>query len=566
MPFENFVPSNNAQGQLIAGISAWAGTMILQTGQGARFPSTFPYLCEIKQVDTIAPFAVLKREIVRVTGRTGDTLTIVRSAGTCLPDDTSNTPGTTAFSFSTGDIVTLTVTAETIKDIQDELMTKLPTAGGLRTGFWTNRHVRVNRTTGAEQSMAVTTGTSFDSTDILRVEQLSGDYKDVPYSALTGSLGTLNDISMIAWETLVQNDALIEEYAIIDPVLTTLQPKWLNVLMGNVTANTRISLGRVIWNWLSGSTIQVMVGKIGWPTDNCIIRIETDNGSGSPSGTLVNANATAQIAGWSITTGLVNTTFTFAGSFTMTDWVPYHIVAQRSAVVDPANHYFFGHYTITSRWFTTNVHNGTVWGTPLTTRRAYFNLAMAHTRLVVRGNASNSDSINFIGFAKAGVAIGAQVNVWFTGMCKTFSGLSRNTTYFLSNTAGAISTTPWTNPVAVWISDNTTQNIEIIPFSIGYVQSQNWFTERSISTVNGTALAILFVAERYMWLRVTANPGGSFNYSNFIINNNSITSIGGSWPQLIRPGDRVFLSFQTNGAWSYTVETSIINNYWPIFI
>lgn len=46
--------------------------------------------------------------------------------------------------------------------------------------------------------MAVTTGTSFDSTDILRVEQLSGDYKDVPYSALTGSLGTLNDISMIA--------------------------------------------------------------------------------------------------------------------------------------------------------------------------------------------------------------------------------------------------------------------------------------------------------------------------------------------------------------------------------
>lgn len=86
-------------------------------------------------MDTIAPFAVLKREIVRVTGRTGDTLTIVRSAGTCLPDDTSNTPGTTAFSFSTGDIVTLTVTAETIKDIQDELMTKLPTAGGLRTGF-----------------------------------------------------------------------------------------------------------------------------------------------------------------------------------------------------------------------------------------------------------------------------------------------------------------------------------------------------------------------------------------------------------------------------------------------
>lgn len=189
MALQNYTPSNNAQGQLLAGISAGAVTLILQSGQGGRFPSVYPYLLEVKQNDAVAPYAVLKREIVKVTNRVGDTFTIVRSSGTCLPDDSSNTPGTTAFSFSTGDTVTLTVTAETIKDIQDELVTKLSSVAGLRTGFGTNKHVRVNRTTGAEESKAVTDVATIASIDKLRVEDgATGDYKDAPYSTI------LNDI------------------------------------------------------------------------------------------------------------------------------------------------------------------------------------------------------------------------------------------------------------------------------------------------------------------------------------------------------------------------------------
>lgn len=82
---------------------------------------------EIKNNDPVAPYAVLKREILSVTNRVGDTFTATRSAGTCLPNDASNTPGTTAYAFSSGDTVTLTVTAETVKDIQDEV-TRLETA------------------------------------------------------------------------------------------------------------------------------------------------------------------------------------------------------------------------------------------------------------------------------------------------------------------------------------------------------------------------------------------------------------------------------------------------------
>jgi len=155
MPFNNYVPQNNAQWQILAGISAGATTVILQSGQGGRFPSIFPYLCELKNVDTVAPYAVLKRELVKVTGRSGDTLTIVRSAGTCLPSDASNTPGTTAFAFSSNDTITLTVTAETIKDIQDEVSLKLATAGGVRT-WLANNSILTTNASGNEVLLAPT--------------------------------------------------------------------------------------------------------------------------------------------------------------------------------------------------------------------------------------------------------------------------------------------------------------------------------------------------------------------------------------------------------------------------
>lgn len=66
---------------------------------------------------------MLKREIVKITNRVADTLTIVRSSGTCPPDYQTLTPGTTAFSFNSGDVVTHVLTAEQIKDIQDALAT-----------------------------------------------------------------------------------------------------------------------------------------------------------------------------------------------------------------------------------------------------------------------------------------------------------------------------------------------------------------------------------------------------------------------------------------------------------
>lgn len=69
MAYDRFIARNNARGTLLSGISAGALSLILVSTQGGRFPSTYPFLLEIKETDTVAPYAVLKREIVKCTNR-----------------------------------------------------------------------------------------------------------------------------------------------------------------------------------------------------------------------------------------------------------------------------------------------------------------------------------------------------------------------------------------------------------------------------------------------------------------------------------------------------------------
>ena len=77
MVLTNYKAKNNASTTLASGISAGATSMIVATGAGALFPSTYPFLMTFEQ---FTGDNVTKREIVKCTSRTGDTFTIVRSA------------------------------------------------------------------------------------------------------------------------------------------------------------------------------------------------------------------------------------------------------------------------------------------------------------------------------------------------------------------------------------------------------------------------------------------------------------------------------------------------------
>ena len=93
--------------------------MTCAAGEGWRFPSTYPYYLTLeKKVLGV----VTKREVVKVTNRSTDTFTIVRSAGYCPWSDAATTQTNTAYAFDASDTISLRIVAENIDDINVELV------------------------------------------------------------------------------------------------------------------------------------------------------------------------------------------------------------------------------------------------------------------------------------------------------------------------------------------------------------------------------------------------------------------------------------------------------------
>lgn len=138
MPFTKYGVANEAQGQLLAGIGASSPTLILKSGQGGLFPPSLecPFFIKLEKYDTaLNNYRVLKREIAICTNRSGDTLTITRSAGYCPASYSATTQTNTAFSFDADDTVTQILVGEQIEEIQAALEGKVDIVAGLRTGF-----------------------------------------------------------------------------------------------------------------------------------------------------------------------------------------------------------------------------------------------------------------------------------------------------------------------------------------------------------------------------------------------------------------------------------------------
>ena len=110
--------ANNAFGTLAAGINSSATSITLTTGQGARFPSLaagdYFYATLIDTSNNL--------EIVKVTARSTDVLTVVRAQ-----------ESTTARAYSTGDRIEIRLTAQTFLDasrLEDGEVTAAKLAAG----------------------------------------------------------------------------------------------------------------------------------------------------------------------------------------------------------------------------------------------------------------------------------------------------------------------------------------------------------------------------------------------------------------------------------------------------
>ena len=263
---------------------------------------------------------------------------------------------------------------------------------------------------------------------------------------------------------------------------------WINVsvadtLMGNTAANTKVST-TIMGSWVAGTTLKLALKKILAPLDNYIVRIETDS-AWNPSGTLADANSTVTVAGTGLTTGYVDVTCTFPWSFTLTEWTRYHVVISRSGANDASNYYSIWHVVRVVRYHTTNLYNAS-WGSPATTKQIYVSSTLLNNQVVTLASATQLSTSYILWVARSASSLWSTVWVQFWMRSYANTWLTNNTMYYLSNTAGSISTTSGTIVREIGIpyngaidinpsysnSDSPVTNVTIVT---GWLSSAWWY-------------------------------------------------------------------------------------------
>jgi hypothetical protein len=182
---------------------------------------------------------------------------------------------------------------------------------------------------------------------------------------------------------------------------------------------------------------------------NLVVTIETDN-SGSPSGTAVtNGTSTiSQVTQRTWNTTLATRTAAMAGAVSLTKGTTYWVVFSCSAT-DAANYLKFGNastYDENYCTFTRKTYDldTASWGATSTTLPLFFWADVSLGSKLVPCDANfGRRTWNFVGFASAGYSADATVTYYHDIVpAATFaSAISADLDYYVSETAGAISTT-----------------------------------------------------------------------------------------------------------------------------
>lgn len=123
MAFVNYKTENNSFSYLAIALSSDSTT--IQVNDWDIFPTSWPFILTIEHYDDSNN--CVKREIVKATERDNNTITVERAFEQCVADDTANpkTLQQSPFNFVAGDSVSLTLTAELVTDLQNEITRQL---------------------------------------------------------------------------------------------------------------------------------------------------------------------------------------------------------------------------------------------------------------------------------------------------------------------------------------------------------------------------------------------------------------------------------------------------------
>lgn len=231
---------------------------------------------------------------------------------------------------------------------------------------------------------------------------------------------------------------------------------WMNV--GDGASNTRQHC-QIFGSGVSMSDITLWLSKISTPTQNLLVEIQTDNGSGRPTGTLAHANAVATVTPGTITADN-KYTVAFAGSFTLSLGTKYHIVLRQTADTTSGTLYYRWAYLaqntstrITGRW------GGASWGTTGVTDQFYLVTSVGIlANLLAKTDADYSYKlpIDRVRILSENKSAGLQASFVVNGISTFHAGLSDNVDMWLSGTEGALSSSKGTNAYKVGRSINAT--------------------------------------------------------------------------------------------------------------
>lgn len=297
----------------------------------------------------------------------------------------------------------------------------------------------------------------------------------------------------LLWEPAAAGDSLFVEDMVTFALATSVQN------IGDVTANTRVSIP-VIWSGVAATTLKLSLKKFVSPWVDLWVRIETDN-SGEPSGTLADANATATVLTSWLTTSLVDTTVTLAGSITLTEWTKYHIVlfagTYGAETINGTNYFWVWYSTNNTTTRPTNTYDWSVRGTADNDKFVYATSDLFLPKLLSKTNATYSYKLptDVPRIATESKGTGQNViatTLWFND---NFSGLTPLAKYYIADTPWVISSTVWTNVYPLWQAiDSTTLNV-VRKYGVGTISTLNTTVAAANTTVTSTSYLATFDAE-----------------------------------------------------------------------
>ena len=311
------------------GYGAAATSIVLSGGHGSRLPSTFPYPLSWWDATTYSdPADDPSREIVIVTGRTGDTLTVTRAG-----------EGTSASTKNTGSKTYKMVLGFT-KAMYEALFT-LSLTQSFR-GLSLQTHPDNDKALSQVMLVHADSITMDDGQEIQSWDLLTADLT----ASGAGGIDTGAEAASVWYEV----------YAIYNSSTTTkkimahrakdyfLDETWDQSggttedgqhLLRDATARTKLAQGFKVDTAGKLEFVDIKVAKIGTPTGNFWCTVEANSG-GVPSNTPLATSDKYDVSRLTTTSGFIRMPFRTPASLSAA--TQYHLVLQGDFTVSGANH------------------------------------------------------------------------------------------------------------------------------------------------------------------------------------------------------------------------------------